>query len=72
MADCKKSIVCLLMEGTRPPIKYTNQKILSLNQIKLLDLSTSVLENTGDGDPDCHGVTISKMQCVGSSKGQMT
>ena len=32
------------MEGTQPPIKYTSPKILSLTQIKLLDLSTSELE----------------------------
>lgn len=37
----------LLMEGPRPPIKYTFQKMLGLNQIKLLDHSTSVLEIKG-------------------------
>lgn len=47
MADCRKSLVRLLMEGTRPPIKYTNQKTLSLNQIKLLDLSTNYWKTQG-------------------------
>lgn len=36
-----------LTEGTRPPIKYTSQKTLSLNQIKLLDLSTGYWKHRG-------------------------
>lgn len=77
MADCirKREITGhwhLLMGGAQPPIKYTYQKILSLNQIKLLDISTSAPETQGTEPQFATGQQLAKFGMWDTRQKQIT